>query len=385
MASIIYDNPLTLSATTVGGWKIYTYFNDGIIVELPTKWLRALSCRPRYSEQTVCQYGRSVSDFLKWLLEAEYHSQHSLDTILKITTRRDIEFWLKDRKAARIEASTLRNREVAVKLLFDWLTTEEGGRIRSLENMPYKTGELISAPPERRKPRFVTSEDIIKLLNGFHNESERCLGHFLYDTGLRISEAERLLKSELPDPRNFPDGLKYYPLYVRGSKGRGGQIKERVAIVSAPVLARVRRYHNSPEYRFSPYFAHTDSEKPAFLSVGGYRLSRRSFGKQMKYAAARAGLDPKFFSPHKLRHGAAFTILASELGKDYFDKLFLVQQVFGHNQITTTEIYTTIPPAILAKLNRDKIVKDKYEEAKKIKDATYLPLERHIERRGHRQ
>lgn len=382
MASI-YDNPLILCATDNSGKRIYTYFNDGIIVELPSRWLRSLSCKPRYSDQTVNQYGRSLTDFLKWLLEVEHHSKHSLDTVLKIVNRRDIELWIKDRKAARIEASTLRNREVAVKMLFDWLSTEEGGRVRTLEGTPYKTEKLISPPPERRRPCFVTSEDLIRLLNGFHNESERCLGHFLYDTGLRISEAERLLKRELPDPRNFPDGLKYYPLYVRGSKGRGGQIKERVAIISAPVLARIRRYHNSPEYRFSPYFSNTDPEKPAFLSVNGYRLSRRNFGKQMVYATARAGPDLKFFSPHKLRHGAAFSILASELGKDYFDRLFLVQQVFGHKQITTTEIYTTIPPAILANLNRDSVVKDKYQEAKRIKDATYLPIERHTEKRGH--
>jgi len=384
MASI-YDSPLILSAIVNSGKTILTYFNDGIIVESPTRWLHSLSGKPRYSPQTVGQYGRSVIDFLNWLLEVEHYSKYSLDTVLKITTRRDIEHWIKDRKAVGIKASTLRNREVAVKMLFDWLTTDEGSRIRTLHNTPYKTGKLISAPPERRKPRFVTSEDIIRLLNGFHNESERCLAHTLYDTGIRISESERLLKRDIPDPRGFPDGLKYYPLYVPGSKGRGGQIKERVAIISAPVLARIRRYHNSPEYRFSPYFGNTNSEKPAFLSVSGYRLSRRNFGKQMEYAATRVGLDPKFFSPHKLRHGAAFSILASELGKDYFDRLFLVQQVFGHNQITTTEIYTAIPPAILAKLNRDSVIKDKYEEAKGIKDATYLSLERHSERRGHRQ
>jgi site-specific recombinase XerD len=383
MASI-YDNSLTLSTTVDSGKTILTYFNNGIIVELPTRWLRSLSCKPRYSHQTVNQYGRSTIDFLKWLLEVEHYSKHSLDTVLKITTRRDLEHWVKDRKAARIKASTLRNREVAVKMLFDWLTTEEGYRVRTLDNTPYKTGKLISPPPDGRKPRFVTSEDIIRLLNGFHNESERCLAHTLYDTGLGISEAERLLKCDLSDPRSFPDGLKYYPLYVRGSKGRGGQIKERVAIISAPVLARIRRYHNSPEYRFSPYFSNTNSEKPAFLSVSGYQLSRRNVGKQMEYAAVRAGLDATFFSPHKLRHGAAFSILASELGKDYFDRLFLVQQVFGHNQITTTEIYTAIPPAILAKLNRDGVIRDKYQEAKRIMDATYLPPERHIERRGHK-
>lgn len=383
MASI-YDTPLILSATVHSGKNILTYFNDGVIVELPTRWLRSLSCKPRYSPKSVAQYGRSVTDFLKWLLEAKHYSKHSLDTILKITTRRDLELWLKDRKAVGIRASTLRNREVALKSLFDWLTTDEGCRVRTLYNTPYKTGKLISPPPEGRKPRFVTAEEIIELLNGFHNESERCLVHTLYDTGLRISEAERLLKRDLPDPRSFPDGVKYYPLYVSGSKGRGGQIKERIAIISAPVLSRIRRYHNSLEYRFSPYFSNTNTEKPAFLSVSGYRLSRRNVGKQMEYAAARVGLDPRFHSPHKLRHGAAFSILASELGKNYFDRLFLVQQVFGHNQITTTEIYTAIPPAILAKLNRDGVIKDKYQEAKRIMGATYLSPERHIERRGHR-
>jgi integrase/recombinase XerD len=183
MASI-YDSPLILFTIVDSGKTILTYFNDGIIVELPTRWLRSLLCKPRYSPLTVDQYGRSVTDFLKWLLEVERYSVHSLDIILKITTRRDLELWLKDRKAAGIKASTLRNREVAVKTFFDWLTTEEGSRVRTLDNTPYKTGKLISPPPEGRKPRFVTSEDMIRLLKGFHNEGERCLVHALYDTGL---------------------------------------------------------------------------------------------------------------------------------------------------------------------------------------------------------
>jgi integrase/recombinase XerD len=104
----------------------------------------------------------------------------------------------------------------------------------------------------------------------------------------------------------------------------------------------------------------------------------------MDLAALRAGLDQALFCPHKLRHGAAFSMLRSELGKDYFDKLFLVQQLFGHKSITTTEIYTVIPPAVLAKLNANSVIVEKYEEAKQILDATYLPPARHNEARGHR-
>lgn len=379
-----YNSSLTLCSIADSDKKIYIYFCDGIIVELPTRWLRSISRQPKYSGETVRQYAANIKDFLKWLLTARRHPKFSLDTVLKAAARKDVENWIKDRKAAHLAASTLRNREVAVKMLFDWLTTEDGGKVRTIENTPYKTGALISPPPSGRKPRFITVEDVIKLLGGHHNESERCLLHTMFDTGMRISEAIRLRKSDIPNPRNFPDGLKYYPLYVRGSKGRGGQTKERITIITSPVVARIRRYHNSPEYRFSPFFDHSSSDKPAFLSVNGYYLSSRNVGKQMKNAAARVGLDPKLFSPHKLRHGAAFSLLISELGKDYFDKLFLVQQLFGHNQITTTSGYTAVPPAVLIKLNSDRIIVDKYQEAKRIKDATYLPHEKHTERRGHR-
>src|ERR1041384_4743877 len=311
-----FDTPLTLCTITDDGKKIYTYFCDGNIVELPTRWLHAVSCQPRYSGETVRQYGANTKDFLRWLLDGKRYPALSLDTILKVVTRKDVEDWIKDRKAASLGASTLRNREVAVKMLFDWLTTEDGGKVRTIENTPYKTGKLISPPPAGRKPRFVTVEDVIGLLNGYYNESERGLIHTLYDTGIRISEAARLRKCDLPNQRDFADGLKYYPLYVRGSKGRGGQTKERVALISSPVVARIRRYHNNPEYRFSPFFDHISPEKPAFLSTNGYYLSSRNVGKQMGNAAARAGLEPERFSPHKLRHGAAFWLLTSELGKD---------------------------------------------------------------------
>jgi integrase len=104
----------------------------------------------------------------------------------------------------------------------------------------------------------------------------------------------------------------------------------------------------------------------------------------MDLAAVRMNLQPSLFSPHTLRHGAAFAILTSELGKDYFDKLFLVQQLFGHKSITTTEIYTVVPPAVLAKLSSDRVVTEKYDEAKRIFDATYLAPAKHREVRGHR-
>lgn len=363
---------------------IYTFFRNGFIVELPTRWVRSISFEPRYSPLTVNQYAHNLKDFVAWLCESERYRGLSLDDALIVVNRRDLQEWIADRKAARLESSTLRNREIAVKLFLEWLTTAEAGQLRSADQTAYKSGKLVSPRAEKRKPRFISFEVIIALLNAYHNESERCLVHTLYDTGLRISEVQRLQAHELPKASLYSSGQKYYPLQVRGSKGSGGRTKERMALISAPVLARISRYHNSPEYRFSPFWRQVDPYKPAFLQVNGSSISPRNVRGQMDLAALRTGLDPALFCPHKLRHGAAFSVLRSELGKDYFDKLFLVQQLFGHKSITTTEIYTVIPPAVLAKLNANSVIIDKYEEAKQILDATYLPPAKHNEARGHR-
>lgn len=372
------------SSSRVKERDLYTFFRNGFIVELPTRWVRSIAFEPRYSRLTVNQYAHNLKDFLLWLCDTERYRGLPPDVALISVNRRDLQEWILDRRAIHLKSSTLRNREIVVKLFLEWLTTLDAGRVRTLESTPYKTGKLISPTPHRRKPQYVSEEMMIRLLTGYHNESERCFAHTLFDTGFRISEAQRLCKKDLPDPTLYPKGLKYYPVSIQGSKGPGGETKERDGLISSPVLARISRYHNTAEYRFSPFWQHGDPNKPVFLSVNGRSLCPRNVRSQMDLAAARTDLQARLFSPHRLRHGAAFSILRSELGRDYLDKLFLVQQLFGHKSITTSEIYTVVPPAILAKLNSDRVVTEKYDEAKRIFDATYLAPARHSEVRGHR-
>src|SRR5882762_8876348 len=225
--------------------RIHTFFHDGFIVELPTRWIRSISFEPSYSPLTINQYAHNAKDLLLWLRESDRYQGLSLDEVLAVISRRDLQERILDRKAIHLKSSTLRNREIAVKLFLEWLTTQEGGQVRTLENTPYKTGKLISPAPHRRKPQYISEEMMIRLLSGYHNESERCLAHTLFDTGLRISELQRLCKRDLPDPTLYPKGLKYYPVSVQGSKGPGGQTKERDSLISSPVLARISRYHNT--------------------------------------------------------------------------------------------------------------------------------------------
>lgn len=355
-----------------GSKELYTYFHNGVIVELPTKWLRFLCKELRYSEATIYQYASNIKSLLTWFALVPSYKTYTLDNILKSCSRKHIQNWIIELKQSGISQRTIRNREASVKEFFEWLITEDGGRVRSQTNYPYKTGKYISSNHIIHRPKYVSEEEVIRLINGYHNESERCLAHFLYDTGLRISEAIRLRLCDLPDENNFPPGIKYYPLRVQGSKGRGRVYRLRTSLITSPLLARLRRYHNTLEYKFSSLQeAVKESEKLVFLSTTGKPLSSRNVRKQMSSAAKRAKLTINY-SPHMLRHGAAFSILSSELGKNYLERLVLVQQLFGHSQIKTTEQYTSIPPVLLAEFHSNKIVTDKFEEAKRIYQTTYL-------------
>lgn len=370
---------------------IYTFFHDGRIIQLATQWLRALVHDPRISDKTARQYAKALKPLFMFLERRSNYQGMAMDSILAVVSRKDLQDWISTMQNS-LAPATVRNREVIAKGLIDWLCTDEGGNIRTLRDTPYRRtlahpdGKLISPnpPPGVHQP-IPINHVLIPIIKGFHNECERCACHFVFDTGARASELEHALKRDLPDERDFPPGLKYYPLVLHGAKGQGGLEKPRIVMLSAPVLARIRRYHKSAEYRFSPYFDdERDPDKPMFLGVNGQPLKQANFLKQFKSAVARQDLNPKDFWTHLLRHGNAFSILMSDMGKDYFDNLFLAMVNLGHQRVETTQIYTRVPPAFLQALSGQRKAIDRWEEARQIDEATFLSPGKHKERRGHR-
>lgn len=130
--------------------------------------------------------------------------------------------------------------------MFRWFTTSNGDRLR--DNIPRGSGTFTKSL-HNRLPRFVTVEQVVTLLKGLYNESQRVVGHFMFDTGVRISVLGRLTTRMLPRESDWPESVNYYPLIVPGSKPyRGNEFKFRYTIVSRPMLARIRRYHATPTY-----------------------------------------------------------------------------------------------------------------------------------------
>lgn len=359
---------------------LYTLFDpDERLLVHPTAYLRSLrKHRPPTSQR---QTAYAVKQFCGWLAQPRTALGVTVDEALVLVESGDILDWIESQHEAGVSKTTISNRETLVRGMYQWFTTKEAG-VR--DDVPWEGG-CYTKSQRSKLPRFVTAEQVIKLLNGMHNESQRVAAHFTYDTGVRVSELIRLTNRYLPDESHWPEEVNYYPMLIPGSKARNGKFKFRYTIISRPMLARVRRYHAGLRYKSAKRWAMDDREKPVFLNVRGTELTEDSIYKCIKEAWIRQGGDPTQVSPHRLRHGTAYSVLRSELGKRFHDKLLVLKGLLGHASISTTEIYSAIPIAALESLYGDGQSKLRYAEADEIYQATYLPEYKNVEKRGHRK
>jgi site-specific recombinase XerD len=263
----------------------------------------------------------------------------------------------------KYKPSTLKNMDASISAFYKWFCDENRDFIN-----PYAMGAIIRKRIHSSISKFLVPDEIILLLNGFKNESEKCLVHFMCDTGLRISEVSRLKLKDVP--LDLSEGSKYIRLTVPGSKGHGGNTKERQTFISRPVLSRLKRYHNSYEYRFANReWSSNDPEKPMFLSCNGRPVYRELLSTQIERAVQRSGLNKKV-SPHWFRHSAAVSFLRSEFGDSFMDRMLLTMSCLGHESAKTTSEYTRIPFAMLTKL--EEALSSKYDEARYIYEKTML-------------
>jgi len=195
--------------------------------------------------------------------------------------------------------------------------------------------DILEAPRRRRPlPKILTEDEVTRLLDaarvlpGAAGRRAVCLLELLYATGGRISEILALPVSAAA----ATDFLRV--------RGKGG--KERLAPLSAPARTALQAW--LPERpRFFP--AGAKSSPFLFPSRGrAGRLTRQAAGLILKDLALAAGLDPARVSPHVLRHAFASHLLNG--GAD----LRAVQQLLGHADISTTQIYTHVADARLHRL-----------------------------------
>ena len=212
------------------------------------------------------------------------------------------------------DKATTRSRKVsALKSFFNYLCFKE----KALEINP--TVELEMPRLEKRNPKYLTLDESLSLLHSIDGKFEKrdyAIITLFLNCGLRLSELVNI---------NIKD-IKGTSLSVIG-KGN----KERSLYLNEACKSAIDDYIKvRPKDNLKDHDA-------LFISSFGKRISNRMVEMIVKKYVMQAGLDPKKYSPHKLRHTAATLML--KYGKVDIRSL---QQVLGHESISTTEIYTHV-------------------------------------------
>ncbi len=263
---------------------------------------------------TIESYRRDLTDFASFSL-ARKRDPEDADT-------RIIRGYMKKLSGLGMAASTSARRLSALRQFFRFLHTE-GFR----DDDP--SAAIDSPRLGRPLPKYLGEEEVDRLLlaaagrTGSEGIRLLALLEILYATGLRVSELVGLPLAALSR-----DGRM---LIVRG-KGD----KERMVPLSEPASEAIEIYRGVRD-SFVPKGRGQATQKWLFPSRAkqGY-LTRARFGQLLKELAIEAGLEPSRVSPHVLRHSFASHLLAH--GAD----LRSLQQMLGHSDIATTQIYTHV-------------------------------------------
>lgn len=271
------------------------------------------------ADRTLEAYRRDLERFLEFLASRGVAAPEAIES----GDLREYVYHLKDRGLA---PSTIRRAQSALRTYFSFLLTEG-----VVEDDP--TERIESPRVGRRLPDVLTRDEVLALLEAPDPERDlywrdRAILELFYATGMRVSELVGLPLTALDLEEGFCS------VFGKGSK-------ERLVPVGRQARAALERYLR--EVR--PRLDRGEGEGIVFLSHFGRPLSRMGVWKLVKEAADAAGIEKKV-SPHTLRHTFATHLL--EGGAD----LVAVQELLGHADISTTQIYTHLDREYLRDVHR---------------------------------
>lgn len=275
------------------------------------------------SPYTIRNYKHALGEFRLWHAESQGAAPN-----WKSCDRNLFRAYLRQLSRRNLKRAAIQLRFSALRSFFRFLVRRGEVEVTPIRN--------ISVPKrEKRLPRFLTSEQMGELLKSPLREFEtarqnadaakppdavpflrdRAIMETIYSCGLRVSELCGLLAEDI-----------FWGEQVVRVRGKGK--KERIVPIGAPALEAIRAYWSAlpvhPGGDLPVFYSKTRADRAVYPSLVQTRLKR--------YLAA-CGLDPEL-TPHKLRHSYATHLL--DAGAD----LRSVQELLGHANLATTEVYT---------------------------------------------
>jgi integrase/recombinase XerC len=287
------------------------------------QWLSWLAHEKRVSDHTYAAYARDLTAFLAFMTE---HLGAPPDfAALTGLNAGDFRSYLARRTSAGIARSSIARGMSVLRSFFRFL--DRAGQVHNPAVRAIRSQRLPQAVPRPLSPDDAL--DVLKEVATISDEpwiAKRDVALFtlLYGCGLRIAEALGL------DRTNMPTGD------IMVIKGKGG--KERIVPVLPVVISAIEDYLTACPYE--------DDDGPLFLGARGARLNPGVVQRQMRRLRAAMGL-PETATPHALRHSFATHLLSA--GGD----LRSIQELLGHESLSTTQRYTKVDADRLMKVYDD--------------------------------
>ncbi|MCE9499659.1 MAG: site-specific tyrosine recombinase XerD [Leptospira sp.] len=277
-----------------------------------------LSVEKGLSDNSIYSYGYDLNKFKTYL-----DKQH-ID-LLEVQSN-DIMKFLTEEKNRKISSKTLAREVVAIRQFYKFLRDEKQVDINP-------TDKIETPEVSRQIPDHLTQDEIDELFikiseDNIHELRDKCIFELLYSSGLRISEACSLKLSDVD--------LNTMTLTVEGKGGR-----ERLVPFGEKSLSILNKYlaKSRPEIlkgRPCEYL---------FVSKKGSYINRKSVWRLLNHYIKRTGIKKKV-TPHTLRHS-----FATHLLENHAD-LRSVQELLGHIDISTTQIYTHMANKTLKEVHK---------------------------------
>jgi len=282
-------------------------------------YIHFIQVERQLSDNTLASYRRDLENYVGFLQEVEVMSDFR--KVERTTILRHLEQLRMQGKTSRTVARHISS----IRSFHQFLLRE-----KRAETDP--TVHLEMPTIEQKLPNILSIEEIEALLMAPNRSKPQgvrdvAMLELLYGSGMRISE---LIALDLSDIHLTMGFVRVF--------GKGG--KERIIPLGKSALSALNNYLNSARGQLQGKYPKTDA---FFINQRGKRLTRQGCWKLMKEHALKAGIQHEL-TPHTLRHSFATHLV--ENGAD----LRAVQEMLGHADISTTQIYTHISKTRLSEV-----------------------------------
>lgn len=296
-----------------------TDFKNSDLTSLLDKFLSFLEVERGSSPLTIRNYKLYLGRFVSWGKESKYYISPSEIDNEAVHHYRQWLARLPDGKGEFLSRRTQSYHVIALRSFLKWMN-KQGLNVLPADN--------IDLPKlEERQVSFLNGEQIDRLLSApsmssIQGKRDKAMLEVLFSTGLRVSEIVKLDRDKLDlERREF------------GIIGKGG--KARVVFLSKRAVEWLEVYLKARKDHFKPLFLRHSGKVDPAMDDEKVRINPRSVQRMVKKYARKMKL-PVEVTPHTIRHSYATDLL--QAGAD----LRSVQEMLGHKNVTTTQIYTHV-------------------------------------------